>query len=95
MEKLAFAIGVTFYAIGSAVFIGITISFFAMHMYLTTAASRVSFIVIFAAMFYAMQGLIAVLVTKGGEAHRRQENYLLNQMKALYSHGAPGASAPD
>lgn len=87
MERVALIIGVVFYVAGSCAYIGLSISFFAFHVYNVSNESRIISIVLFGAMFYAIQGLIAILVARGGEAHRRHDEFLINQMRALYSHG--------
>lgn len=89
LARSALVIGIIFYIAGTLSFIGIAVAFFALRMYELSTDSRIAFIILFAGLFCTFQGLIFILVARGGEVRRRQNNYLIEQMTALYSHGAP------
>lgn len=100
LEHSALIIGIIFYITGTAAYVGITVAFFMLRMYAVSSDSRIGFFVLFIGMFIALQGLIAILVARGGNGRRPHEDYLLNHMTALYSHGVlpcdgERISAPD
>jgi hypothetical protein len=73
-ERLAMVIGIIFYTAGSAAFIGIAIAFFMLRLYKVNNDSRIAFIVLFAGLFFSLQGLIFILVARGGELRRHAHN---------------------
>lgn len=94
LARATLIIGIVFYVAGTLSFAGIAVAFFAFRMYALSSDSRIAFIVLFTGLFCALQGLIFILVARGGEARRTQMNYMLQQIHILYSHSAPGTPAP-
>lgn len=88
-------IGTIFYISGTVSFIGIVAAFFSLRMYAFSTDSRIAFVVLFAGLFFAFQGLIFILLARGGEGQREQADYLLKQINALYSHGAAPGRPPE
>ena len=89
LERSAALIGVIFYVAGSAAFLGIAVAFFMFRMYMLSSDSRIAFIILFSGLFCTLQGLIFILVARGGEL-RRHTNYMLGQINAMSAYsGAP------
>lgn len=97
LPRLAMIMGVVFYIAGTLSFIGIFIAFFAMRLFAVSDASRIAFMILFTGLFCAFQGLILILITRGGEAERQQNSFLLEQIRRITSHSVPpaGTSPPE
>lgn len=97
LERSTALIGLIFYVAGSVAFLGIAIAFFMFRMYALSSDSRIAFIILFAGLFCALQGLIFILVARGGEL-RRHTHYMLGQISALNAYSvvtpAPPADSP-
>jgi hypothetical protein len=93
LERSAALIGIILYVAGSVSFIGIAISFFMFRLYALNSESRISFIILFVGLFCALQGLIFILVARGGEL-RRHTNYILGQISITQAHSDAPPSAP-
>lgn len=94
LTRPVLVIGTIFYITGTMSFIGIVTAFFTLRLYAFSNDSRIAFIILFAGLFFAFQGLIFILVARGGETQREQTDYLLKQVSALYSHSAAPGSPP-
>jgi hypothetical protein len=94
LSRSAMAIGVVLYAAGTLSFIGIFAAFFELRIYAISSESRITFMILFTGLFCAFQGLIFILMARGGEIRRRQINYMLEQIRILYSHSSPGVPMP-
>lgn len=89
-ERIGMIVGVFFYVAGTIAFVGIAIAFFLFRMYQLSNDSRIAFIVLFAGLFLAIQGLIFLLISRNAE-QRRTTNIMLRQMASLYAY----SSRPD
>jgi hypothetical protein len=87
LTRVGVVIGLIFYIAGTISFAGIVVAYFALKMYDFSDDTRIAFIVLFSSLFCMIQGLIFILITRGGELRRSQMEFMLSQLGILKSQG--------
>jgi len=95
LARTGVVIGLIFYVAGTISFAGIVVAYFLMKMYEYSDDTRIAFIVLFSSLFCMIQGLIFILITRGGELRRSQIEFMLSQIGILKAQGSlPRAAGP-
>ena len=87
LARTGVIIGLIFYVAGTISFAGIVVAYFAMKMYAYSDDTRIAFIILFSSLFCMIQGLIFILITRGGELRRSQMEFMLSQIGVLKAQG--------
>jgi hypothetical protein len=87
LSRVGVIIGLIFYAAGTLSFAGIVVAYFSLRMYDFSDDTRIAFIVLFSSLFSMIQGLIFILITRGGELRRSQMEFMLSQIGVLKAQG--------
>lgn len=88
MSRMGVVIGLIFYVAGTISFAGIVVAYFSLKMYDFSDDTRIAFIVLFSSLFCMIQGLIFILITRGGELRRSQMEFMLSQIGLLKAQGS-------
>jgi hypothetical protein len=95
-SRTAVIIGLIFYAAGTVSFAGIVVAYFSLRMYNYSDDTRIAFIILFSSLFCMIQGLIFILITRGGELRRSQMEFMLSQIGILKAQGKiSGPTGPE
>ena len=94
MARIGVIIGLIFYIAGTISFAGIVVAYFSLKMYDYSDDTRIAFIVLFSSLFCMIQGLIFILITRGGELRRSQMDFMLSQIGILKAQGNPKLTGP-
>lgn len=87
LSRIGVLIGLIFYVAGTISFAGIVVAYFSLRMYDFSDDTRIAFIVLFSSLFCMIQGLIFILITRGGELRRSQMEFMLSQIGVLKAQG--------
>lgn len=88
LARTGVIIGLIFYIAGTISFAGIVVAYFSLKMYDYSDDTRIAFIVLFSSLFCMIQGLIFILITRGGELRRSQMEFILGQVRILKAQGS-------
>lgn len=88
LSRMGVVIGLIFYIAGTISFAGIVVAYFSLKMYDFSDDTRIAFIVLFSSLFCMIQGLIFILITRGGELRRSQMEFMLSQIGILKAQGS-------
>jgi hypothetical protein len=88
LARTGVVIGLIFYVAGTISFAGIVVAYFSLKMYEYSDDTRIAFIVLFSSLFCMIQGLIFILITRGGELRRSQMEFMLSQIGILKAQGS-------
>jgi hypothetical protein len=88
LARTGVIIGLIFYVAGTISFAGIVVAYFSLKMYNYSDDTRIAFIVLFSSLFCMIQGLIFILITRGGELRRSQMEFMLSQIGILKAQGS-------
>lgn len=89
LSRVWVVIGFIFYIAGTISFAGIVVAYFSLKMYNYSDDTRIAFIVLFSSLFCMIQGLIFILITRGGELRRSQMEFMLSQIGIIKAQGSP------
>jgi hypothetical protein len=87
MTRMGVIVGLIFYVTGTTSFAGIVVAYFSLGMYDFSDDTRIAFIILFSSLFCMLQGLIFILITRGGELRRSQMEFMLSQIGILKAQG--------
>jgi hypothetical protein len=88
-SRMGVIISLIFYIAGTISFAGIVVAYFSLKMYDFSSDTRIAFIVLFSSLFCMIQGLIFILITRGGELRQSQMEFMLSQIGILKAQGSP------
>jgi hypothetical protein len=94
LSRVGVVIGLIFYIAGTISFAGIVVAYFSLKMYNYSDDTRIAFIVLFSSLFCMIQGLIFILITRGGELRRSQMDFMLSQIGILKAQGTLKPTGP-